>query len=47
MFVDEILRRFSAEDSVIGKVFGRFVVFLLDERDLIIFVVDSNDIYTG
>ena len=47
LFVNEVLRGFRAKDSVICKALGRFIIFLLDERDLIIFVVDVDDTCTA
>ena len=43
LFVNEVLRRLSSKDSVVGKAFGRFVIVLFDEVDLIVLVVDSDD----
>ena len=43
LFVNEILRGLSSEDSVVGKDFGRFIIVLFGEVDLIVLVVDSDD----
>ena len=43
LFVNEVLRGLSSEDSVVGETFGRFIIVLFNEVDLIVLIVDSDD----
>lgn len=44
LFIDQILRRVSSEDSIISETFGRFIIVLSDEIDAIIIEIDFDDI---
>jgi hypothetical protein len=43
LFVNEVLRGLSSKNSVVGETFGRFIIVLFNEVDLIVLVVDSDD----